>query len=207
MQRLRLQRRWTQAELARQLNLSQARLSEIERGDGSFSAEPFITLLKLFNTDLAEFVPALSTSQADELQNTLARLGAQHLQESSEVLPSLRLRAVTDVLRETLVLGTYPRLITGLAPVLVQHVHAVNLHHLNMDLARASLQRRLGWLVENTAEALGRARNHAPRAWASRYRVAEVILKNFLNVVVLQLNELARRSSHRPRRAGSEYLE
>lgn len=188
--RLRRQRRWTQAELGRHLSLSQARLSEIERGDGSFSAEQFITLLQLFNADLAEFVPASSTSEADALQNSLARLGAQHLQENSDVLPSGRLRAATDVLRETLVLGTYPRLITGLAPVLVQHADSVNLHQLNLELARAGLQRRLGWMVENTVEALPDARVRAPRAWVSRYRVAEVILKRFSNVAVLQLRDL-----------------
>jgi transcriptional regulator with XRE-family HTH domain len=38
---LRKERRWTQAELAKRLDLSQARLSEIEGGDGSFTAEQF----------------------------------------------------------------------------------------------------------------------------------------------------------------------
>ena len=41
---LRRARRWTQAELAGHLQLSQNRLSDIERGDGSFTAEQFLLL-------------------------------------------------------------------------------------------------------------------------------------------------------------------
>jgi transcriptional regulator with XRE-family HTH domain len=52
---LRKQRRWTQAELARRLGLSQSRLSEIERGAGSFSAEQFLTILSLFNVYSTRF--------------------------------------------------------------------------------------------------------------------------------------------------------
>ena len=49
---LRRGRRWTQAELARRLDLSQSRLSEVERGDGSFTAEQFLTILRLFNVSV-----------------------------------------------------------------------------------------------------------------------------------------------------------
>ena len=38
-----------QSRLARLLGLSQNRLSEIERGEGSFTAEQLIVLLKTFN--------------------------------------------------------------------------------------------------------------------------------------------------------------
>jgi transcriptional regulator with XRE-family HTH domain len=44
-------RRWTQAELAKPLGRSQARLSEVERGQGSFSAEQLLEILRLFNVD------------------------------------------------------------------------------------------------------------------------------------------------------------
>jgi transcriptional regulator with XRE-family HTH domain len=187
---LRLERRWTQAELASQLGLSQARLSEIERGDGSLSAEQFVTVLKLFNVDVTDFVPARSHDPLDELQNALARLGARHLQVSADVLPSQRLRAVADAVRETLVLGDQPRLITALAPVLVQNIQALNLHQVNVELAQAGLQRRLGWLVENTAEAAVSTRVKAPRTWASNYRRADVVLRNFLQFVEPQLSDL-----------------
>ena len=45
---LRQSRNWTQAELSKRLQLSQSRLSEIERGAGSFTAEQFLLLLRLF---------------------------------------------------------------------------------------------------------------------------------------------------------------
>src|SRR5271170_6249535 len=86
---LRKERRWTQAELAKRLRLSQARLSEIEGGDGSFTAEQFLLLLKLFNVAANHFIPK-QRNQASEIQNALARLGAIHLQESEDVLPSER---------------------------------------------------------------------------------------------------------------------
>ena len=81
---LRRGRRWTQAELSRRLHLSQGRLSEVERGAGSFTAEQFLAILKLFNVPVSHFYHA-APDQASELQNALARLGALHLQESADV--------------------------------------------------------------------------------------------------------------------------
>src|SRR5271163_926930 len=97
VQELRKDRHWTQAELSRRLRLSQSRLSEIERGSGSFTAEQFLTILKLFNVTASEFAPE-PQGQESELQNALARLGALHLQESSDVLPSERLSGASDVI-------------------------------------------------------------------------------------------------------------
>src|SRR5580658_8833730 len=80
---LRKERRWTQAELAKRLDLSQARLSEIEGGDGSFTAEQFLLLLKLFNVGASRFAPGAGASPGHDreaqIQNALARLGALHL--------------------------------------------------------------------------------------------------------------------------------
>lgn len=181
---LRQSRRLTQAALAERLELSQARLSEIERGDGSFSAEQFIALLALFNATVADFAPPASKPDvADELQNALGRLGANHLYESPEILPSEHLSTAASVVRETLVLAKHPRLITGLAPVIVQQIDAINLHQVNSELAQVGLQRRLGWLVENTAEAVERIGSSAPRRLATNYRAARVILGNFLGLV------------------------
>src|SRR5580658_4096332 len=84
VQELRKDRHGTEAQLARRLHLSQSRLSEVERGSGSFTAEQFLTILKLFNVTASEFAPE-AQAQDSELQNTLARLGAFHLQESSDV--------------------------------------------------------------------------------------------------------------------------
>lgn len=188
---LRQNRKWSQAALAERLGLSQARLSEIERGDGSFSAEQFITLLGLFNVSVADFASqAPNVSVADELQNALARLGASHLLESPGVLPSERLDTAASVLRETLVLAKHPRLITGLAPVVVQNIDAINLHQVNAELAQVGLQRRLGWLVENITEAVERVGPKAPRKLAANYRGASVILGNFLGLVYSELQTL-----------------
>src|SRR6266567_2825625 len=98
---LRKARGWTQAELAARLSLSQARLSDIESGSGSFSAEQFLEILKLFNVGIDHFASEPREPVA-ELQNTLARLGAHQLQEREDVLPRKELEDVATVLYEAL---------------------------------------------------------------------------------------------------------
>ena len=129
---LRLARRWTQAELARQLEISQNRLSDIERGDGSFTAEQFLLLSKLFNVAPGQFVHEPSDPGL-AIQNALARLGALHVQESVHVLPSQELQEVHDVVREALLDGS-PRIITALAPVLVRNAERLSLAKLHAEL-------------------------------------------------------------------------
>jgi HTH-type transcriptional regulator/antitoxin HipB len=188
---LRKARRWTQAELAGRLGLSQGRLSEIERGDGSFTAEQLLEMLRLFNVDVAHF--AAPADPDTELQNALARLGALHLLESEEVLSSERFREVTDALRETLAAGRSPRLLTALAPVLVWNIDSVNLNKLNLQLTDIGLERRLGWMVENTLVAV-RADTKPPRRWTRLYRRAQVVLDAFLE---LQVTETRVPAEHR----------
>jgi transcriptional regulator with XRE-family HTH domain len=179
---LRTQRRWTQAELAERLGLSQSRLSEIEGGQGSFTAEQFLTILRLFNAPLSDFSGG-SKNPETELQNSLARLGADHLRESTDVLPSEHLSKVGDAIREALLVGD-PRLLTALAPVLVRHADGMNLGSLGFRLAQVGLERRLGWVVENTLAAIReRLAYSTPRQWTRRYRRAEVVLESFLNFV------------------------
>src|SRR5256885_1309157 len=98
---LREQRQWTQAELSRQLGLSQSRLSEIERGQGSFTAEQFIAILRLFNVPVTHFVSERKASS--EIQNALARLGAAQLQEDPNYLSSDLIREASDIVREVLI--------------------------------------------------------------------------------------------------------
>jgi transcriptional regulator with XRE-family HTH domain len=177
---LRKERHWTQAELSKRLQISQGRLSTIEGGGGSFTAEQFLAILKLFNVSATHFVAA-TADRTSELQNALARLGAQHLKESQDVLPSEQLEKVSDVVRETLVLADSPRLVTALAPVLVRNVDRINLKKLQAELVEVGLGRRLAWLVENTLEAIREELAHSPRAsWARTYRRAEVVLATFL---------------------------
>ncbi len=148
----RLARRWTQAELAARLGISQGRLSELERGDGSFSAEQLVVLLQVFNVTIAELVAERPAAE-EGLQNTLARLGAKHLVEAPDVLPSDWVDDVERSIREALATGV-PRLVTALAPVLVRHVERVNVVKLRAALAEVGIQRRLDWLLENVLAAI-----------------------------------------------------
>src|SRR5687768_15567391 len=80
---LRNARRLTQAQLAQQLNVTQGRLSDLERGKASFAAEQFLSILRIFNVPASEFMPSSGGMEA-ELQNALARLGARHLVEADK---------------------------------------------------------------------------------------------------------------------------
>jgi transcriptional regulator with XRE-family HTH domain len=179
---LRLQRRWTQRELAEKIWLSQGRLSEIERGDGSFTAEQLLLLAQLFNVPLTHFAPRRQTSAAAHavLQNALVRLGAPQLQESDDVLPSERLEEATRAVKEALVVGA-PRLLVALAPVLVQQIDRVSLSRLWVELRELGLERRLPWLAENVLKAIRSQRAaDVPNDVATRYRRAETTLQHWL---------------------------
>lgn len=182
---LRKGRRWTQAELAQRLELSQGRLSEIERGDGSFSAEHLLHIFQLFNVDPSYFASGKAQSRQDEkLWNAVARLGAAHLVENEHVLPSQRLQDVHDILREALVRGGSPRLLTALAPVLVAHADALQLRVVESQLLPLGLSHRLGWVVENTLSTLRElSQRKCSPATAARYRRAAVVLSSWLTAL------------------------
>jgi transcriptional regulator with XRE-family HTH domain len=173
---LRKERHWTQAELSTQLGLSQARLSQIERGDGSFTAEQFLSILELFNVRLEDFGEK-APDRGAQLQNSLARLGALHLTETTDELPSDRLRDVINVVHETLVVAESPRHITALAPVLVVHASNVKLRVLETRLSDVGHARRLGWLLDNIVAATQRElADPISRKWKQVYRRAELLL-------------------------------
>jgi transcriptional regulator with XRE-family HTH domain len=175
VRRLRNDRHWTQAELSERLGLSQSRLSEIERGQGSFTAEQFLAILKLFNVSVTHF--AAGRRPSAELQNALARLGAAHLQENPDVLPSEVFDQVADVVREVLFTAESPRHVTSLAPVLVHNIDRISFKKLRAQFIEAGLQRRLGWLFENTLGAIRHELSqNLPRSWTQRYRRAEVVI-------------------------------
>ena len=161
------------------MGLSQARLSEIENGDGTFTAEHLLEILKLFNVGIDHFAGETRDTAAD-LQNALVRLGARHLQEHKDAVPTTALADITTVLHQALLSGT-PRLITALAPVLVLHIDEINLNAVRAKLASVGLQRRLDWLVDNTCQAVQEELRHAPpRVWAQRYRRAELVFETAL---------------------------
>ena len=181
---LRLARRWTQVELAKHLRLSQARLSEIERGGGSFTAEQFLQILRLFNAAVTDFDRDVHDQHA-QLQNTLVRLGATNLYESENVLPSAQVQSLNSAVRETLVEGN-PRLLAALGPVIVRNVDRLNLRKLYLELAGIGLERRLAWLIENIYNTIAEQLPHTSPKWSKPYRRAIVVLEPFLDFVKAQ---------------------
>jgi transcriptional regulator with XRE-family HTH domain len=175
---LRTKRGFSQTALAERLGLSQSRLSAIERGARSLTAEEFLDVLRLFNVPASLFVSA-PDRRSSELQNALARLGAAHLRENPSVLATDDGGAPRDIIREVLVEADSPRLITALAPVLVIHVDHINFRQLRSELATRGLKPRLGWLVENTLAAAARelaGPMPLPTRWARLYGRAVVVL-------------------------------
>lgn len=184
VRQLRLKSRWTQAELARVLGLSQSRLSEIERGQGSFTAEQMFAVAKLFNVPV-DSLGAARGSPADELHSALASLGANHLMARDDVLPSERLRDVQLAVKETL-LAADPRQLAALAPVIVREIDQLKLWPLQRQLKAEGLHNRLGWLVQSIVEALRQElARPLPRALKQRYRRAELILDEFQAMALL----------------------
>ena len=180
---LRLGRNLTQAELAKRLHISQNRLSEIEHGGGSFTAEQFIELLRLFNVTPGDFVDD-ARDPVLELQNALARLGATHLHESA-ILASVALQDAHDVVREALLNGS-PRIVTALAPVLTNHADTLNLPKLYAELHRLGLERRLAWVVENTLaglDALANESGSGAKGWSRLKRRVEVPFRLFVDLI------------------------
>jgi len=184
---LRTERKWTQQELARRLDLSQSRLSELERGDGSFTAEQLLEILALFNVPATHFATHAPNHDA-ELQNALARHGATHLRESTDVLPSEKLEELTTLVREVLI-SQSSRQLTALAPVLVSNAGVLGI--LTRRLAGSGLERRFGWVLENTLVALNEDLNRTPRGLGRQYRNALYSVETALSWLSEQVGQLA----------------
>ena len=145
---LRRQRRWTQAELARRLEISQPRLSQIESGDGSLSVEQFLRVLELFNVGVEHFAMLQPKHEASAIQNALARFGASHLAVSEAMVPS-QWADVMSVVGAVLMEPESPRHIAALAPVVVAQVDRMDFYALSSRLALLGRARRVGWLAAN----------------------------------------------------------
>jgi len=176
---LRKKRGLSQTALAQRLGLSQARLSIIEKGDGSFSAEQFLEILRIFNVSPQAFWTGKKDVQGD-LQNALARHGALHLVEDSELLPSDQLEEVEGTVREVLLAGDDPRQVAALAPVLAWNVANLNLNRLWARFVEYGLENRLGWALENAAEAIHSVVPSLAGKEQNNLRKAEGALRNFL---------------------------
>ena len=182
---LRKERRWTQERLAALLRITQGHLSQLERGNGSFSADQLLTLLKHFNVQLEHLFPEKASS-GSQIQNALARQGASHLIESEDILPSERLKNATAVIRETLVSADSARQIAAVAPVFVNHAGQINLTRLRNELAELGLESRFGWAIECTLEAIRLESSHVlPREWRLKYRRAATIIDTYIAPLIL----------------------
>ncbi|MDE2313912.1 MAG: helix-turn-helix transcriptional regulator [Elusimicrobia bacterium] len=180
VRKLRQERRLTQTRLAKALSISQNYLSELERGQGSFTAEQLLGILRLFNVSADYFAPNVAPTQ-DQLQNALARLGAKHLAENDQTIPSDRLKTAIGAIREALVSADSSRQVAGIAPILVDQAGTLSLSKLHTDFIELGLEFRLGWLIDSVLEALRREESskNLPREWRLKYRKARVIIDSF----------------------------
>lgn len=179
VRKLRKDRGLTQSDLAKRLGLSQARLSIIEKGEGSFSAEQFLEILRFFNVSPQAFWIGKRDVQGN-LQNALARHGAFHLVEDPGLLPSEQLEEVETTVREVLLDGEDPRQVTALTPVFVKHYASLNFNRLWARFVDYGLENRLGWVLESTAVAIASVAPAFNGNERTNLLKAESALRNFL---------------------------
>lgn len=189
VRRLRGSRGWTQKELAENIGISQARLSELEHGDGSFTAEQLLLLARLFNVPVSRLAGDRGSDDSHaDLQNALARLGAANLRESADVLPSERLDDVSRVVKEALVDGA-PRIVVAVAPVIVHQIDRIRLPRIDVELRALGLDRRLPWVAENLLAAIDSERTVAlTREVAALYRRASTLLEQYLEAATQRID-------------------
>ena len=120
--------------------------------------------------------------KADQkIQNALARLGATHLSENQDALPSEKLEEVVAVVYETLIAADSSRQIAALGPVIVNYATRPILGKLRIRFNEAGLINRFGWLLANVREAIkSELAESLPREWRKKYAKADLILKNLL---------------------------
>lgn len=184
---LRSQRRASQSWLALELGISQGRLSEIERGHGSFSAEQFIRILKLFNVGAEHFDEAQELD-ASPVQNALSRLGASHLVEARVLVPA-GLTQPLDVVLAVLLHPESARHVSALAPVVVTQVDRISFPELAARLAAWGRQSRLGWLLESLTEMIETEPPSTESASRRKVRRAATTIELFVGSGMLQVPE------------------
>lgn len=191
---LRRGRHWTQKRLAQLLGLSQNRLSEIEGGRGSFTAEQLLLLAKQFNVPASSFVSEKARPDPS-IQNALARHGAQHLREDDSTLPSEKLDNVIHLVREVLIAPDSPRAVAGLAPVLVQHAEPPLLNRLRLRFIDDGVIQRFGWLLENTRWGVSEELKEKDLSedWRRKYKKADLVLGQLLSFPGFAVDEKSER--------------
>lgn len=179
VRKLRKDRHWTQVRFSALLGISQGHLSQLERGNQSFSAEQLLAILRYFNISL-DYISPEKAPAGSQIQNALARAGAVHLLESEAILPSERLKNATAAIREALISADSARQIAAVAPVLVANAGQINLTRLRNEFAELGLENRLAWAIETTLKAIEIESAQAlPREWRLKYRRAALIIEAF----------------------------
>jgi len=176
LRNVRKTKQMTQGELAGLLGLSQPRLSEIERGRSSLTAEQFLHLLQVLNLKVNAFNKRASPSRS--LQNALVRFGANHLREYRSTPPTQRHDSPEKVIIEVLLDPASKRFVTALCPVLVWSIEAVSPHRIQHNLAQTGLPRRFPWLVDNTLIALQELPQPRQREWRLCWKRASIVLNS-----------------------------
>lgn len=180
VRQLRRGRRLTQQQLARLLGITQGYLSKLESGQGEFSAEQLLTLFGFFNVS-PDFFSIKAPDVGTQIQNALARQGAEQLAQDIGTLPSERLRSASSAIREALISGDSARQVAAVAPVLVENAGQINLQRLRDEFAALGLERRLGWALEETLGAVRLESNRTQeREWRLKYRRANLVIDSFL---------------------------
>lgn len=190
LRELRDERGWSQARLAADLAMSQPRLSAIERGTASLTAEQFVRAMRLFRVGVSDFVSDPSTGLDAELRVALVALGARHLVAPEVVLPEA-LRDVDRVVVDVL-LSREPRLIQALAPVLVHNADHLNLARVFTALDRVGAAARLGWLLDNVVVAIDRVVSADPAPSLRTRRAlarARTVFESFLERIDVERPE------------------
>lgn len=169
LKKIRQERNWTQVKLAELLGLSQSRLSEIEKGKGSLTAEQLLVLLETFHLTLSDFSYAPVTEHSRYLRSALTRLGAATIISHRFTSPSQLLYDIQELIREILVEVPSRDHICHLAPLIVSHIREINFDSIGMKLYDLGVDGRLWWIVEGTLWAV-RERS----CWSQSKEVAEM---------------------------------
>lgn len=148
----RLGRRLSQLELAKKLGISQSRLSEIEQGKGSITAEQFVILLQFFNLPISYFVSNAKSEFDLRLQNALAYYGAKYLRKNEVAI--MESQDVNDVIIETLTSTNDSRLLTALAPIVVNQYHKINFDRIVHRMLEHRILNRFAWILDGTSYAI-----------------------------------------------------
>jgi transcriptional regulator with XRE-family HTH domain len=183
VRRLRKGRRWTLAELARHLDVSESRLSELERGAGSFSAEHLLTVFRLFHVGPQDFIPPDDAPDPElgSLQTALVKFGARHLVADERTIIRWEHDRPIRVVEEVLLRHPTARWLTALPPVLVTHLAEIPLPAVQHTLAQAGVPHRWGWLLDQLLEALRvLGPPDAPLRWRQDCQRAQTVAAQYL---------------------------